>query len=175
MKSFFANMNLARWIIVLSILASVGLGAWGWTLHKERVVLEEALVASVPKKARDLQVLARRCSRLRSEFDREGLVAQTNPEEYIRSLAGNPDVALGGVDISGKTDSRMKGVADLKFTIKPQVAKTAHGRNRIANFMWMLEQKSRRVRVTCASGGVPWIVACCPMSPPDDAALRAAC
>ena len=145
-----ASMNLARWIILLSILAAIGLGAFGWTLIQERKTLEQALLVAVPKRAQDIQILSRQYSRLNSEFEREGLKAQAKPEQYIRSLASNPKVGLGGVkvDLKAGTNTSAKGVADLRYTIKPQESKTAHGRDRIANYMWLLEHESRRVRVT---------------------------
>jgi len=151
MKQFFANMNLARWIVLLSLVAAVSLGVFGWKLHQRRIELEGALEASVPKRAQDVQVLARRCSRLNKEFEREGLKAQDNPEQYIRSLASHPQVGLGSVNVTSKTDTRAKGVADLKFTISPLESKAAHGRDRISNYMWKLEAESRRVRVTSIS------------------------
>jgi len=150
-KQFFANMNLARWIVVLSLLASIGLAVFGWKLHQQRGELEQALVASVPKNAQDIQVASRRYSRLNKEFEREGLKAQDNPEQYIRSLASNPRVGLGSVNVTSKTDTRANNVADLKFTISPLESKAAHGRTHIANYMWLLEQESRRVRVTSIS------------------------
>jgi len=151
MKQFFANMNLARWIVVLSILASIGLGVFGWKLHERRLQLEGALVTDVPKTAQDIQVASRRYSRLYKEFEREGLKAQDNPEQYIRSLASNPKVGLGSVNVLSKKDTRANNVADLKFTITPLESKAAHNRDRIANYMWLLEQESRRVRVTSIS------------------------
>ena len=43
MKDFFVNLTLARWIILLSLLSSIGLGYYGYTLHARRVGLEDAL------------------------------------------------------------------------------------------------------------------------------------
>ncbi len=148
MKSFFADMNLARWIILLSLLASVGLGFYGWDLHQQRVALEDQLVTNVPGKAQTIQVLSRRCSKLNDEFLREGLKGQDNPEEYIRNLAINSRVQLGSVRIASSSGEPDPDHIDLKYKIEPQEAKAGHKRGRIANFMYLLEQQSRRVRVT---------------------------
>lgn len=148
MKSFFSNMNLARWIILLSLLASAGLGFYGWTLHQERVMLEDELQTRVPMKAQQIQVLSLRCSKLDEELLREGLTGQTNPEEYIRNLAINSNVALGSVRIAASESPLKKDVVDRKYKIEPQEAKVGHKRDRIANYMWLLESQSRRVRVT---------------------------
>jgi hypothetical protein len=148
MKSFFSDMNLARWIILMSLLASAGLGFYGWTLHEERIELEGALEASVPKQAQEIQVLSLRCSKLNDELLREGLKGQNNPEEYIRNLAINSNVQLGSVRIASSQGTPRKDVVDRKYKIEPQEAKAGHKRSRIANYMWLLEQQSRRVRVT---------------------------
>jgi len=148
MKAFLASMNLARWIILTSVLTSCLLGFFGWKLHQERVDLEEALQVRVPKMAQDIQVLALRCSKLNEELLREGLTGQSNPEEYIATLAINSNVALGSVRISASSGNPAKDIIDRKYKIEPQDPKTGHKRDRIANYMWLLEQQSRRVRVT---------------------------
>lgn len=155
MSALLAKMNLARWVILVSLVGSIGLGTWGWKLHAERVELVSALEVEVPKRAQNIQVLSLRHSELRKDYDREGLIGQDNPETYIRRLATDKDVALGGVRINALPDrSPAKGVVDRKFAISPQdETKGSRGaagydRARIANYLWLLEQQSRRVRVT---------------------------
>ena len=155
MRAFFANMNLARWVILLSVLGSIGLGFWGWGLHQERVALEDALKTEVPRRAQNIQVLSLRYSELRKEYDREGLAGQDNPDTYFRRLAIHKDVALGGLNIKHQRESSpAAGVVDRKYLLQPDPTKGSGGRSvgydraRIANFMWLLEDQSRRVRVT---------------------------
>ena len=155
MKTMLANMNLARWVILVSVVVSIGLGFWGWSLHEERVALVDALKIEVPKRAQNIQVLSLRHSELHKEYDREGLRGQSDPDTYIRRLATDKDVALGGVRINNLPDrSPFKGVVDRKYAISPQDVKkggrgaTGFDRARIANYLWLLEQQSRRVRVT---------------------------
>jgi hypothetical protein len=151
MKSFFANMNLARWIIVASVAGTLVLAFTGWKLHSRRVELERALEVAVPNRALALQVQARRYSKLYKEAEREGLKGQADPESYIRTLASDEHVALGQVEvIRARESTPRKGVADRKYTIRPQSRDRGFPRDRIANFMWKLESESRRVRVTMA-------------------------
>jgi hypothetical protein len=151
MKSFFANMNLARWIIVASVAGTLVLAFTGWKLHSRRVELERALEVAVPEQALELQVLARRYSKLYKEAEREGLKGQADPQSYIRTLASDEHVALGQVEvITAPETTPRKGVVDRKYTIRPQSRDRGFPRDRIANFMWKLESESRRVRVTMA-------------------------
>ena len=151
MKAFFANMNLARWIILASIVGSLALAFTGWKLHARRVELERELKASVPNQALELQVLARRYSKLYKEAEREGLKGQADPESYIRTLASDEHVALGQVEVIRAPETfPRKDVVDRKYTIRPQSKDRGFPRDRIANFMWKLESESRRVRVTMA-------------------------
>ena len=155
MKAFLADMNLARWVIFGSLVASLGLGFWGWSLHKQRTELVHALGVEVPKRAQNIQVLSLRHSELRKDYDREGLRGQADAETYLRRLATHKDVVLGGVDIKSMPDrSPVKGVVDRKYSISSPGAKrgskgsAGFDRARIANYLWLLEQQSRRVRVT---------------------------
>jgi hypothetical protein len=147
--ALFANMTMARWIALLSLVLSAGLGGVGYWLHGERTRLEDELTSRIPKAAFDIQAAARRHTQLYQEFQREGLKGQSNPDEYIRVLARDVKVQLGGVEIKAAAPgSPAKDVVDRKYTIQPQDAKAGHKRDRLANYMWLLEQQSRRVRVT---------------------------
>ena len=42
-KSFLASMNLARWIIVIGAVGTVGLGVTGWLLYQKRTEYEASL------------------------------------------------------------------------------------------------------------------------------------
>jgi len=142
-------MNLARWIIVGSLVASAALGANGWRLHRDRVELEQALKVQVPKLAQDIQALSRKYSKLFKEAEREGLRGQDDPQSYIRGLAQDPNVSLGAVDIRPQSPTNpIKGVVDKRYVISPQDKNRGFSKDRIANYMWLLEQQSRRVRVT---------------------------
>jgi len=149
MKAFFKDMNLARGIILGSLVLSIGLGYLGWRLHTMRVGLEVALEDEVPNLARETQVLSRRYSKLYDEAELEGLKGQSDPESYLRILATDPKVVLGSVEIvNNKAIGPSKGVIDIKYRITPQEKERAFSRRKLANYLWLIEDKSRRVRVT---------------------------
>lgn len=149
MRSFFKNMNLARGIILGSLALSIALALNGYRLHGRRVALEVALTEEVPELARETQVLSRRYSKLYDEAEMEGLKGQSDPHSYFRSLAGDPKVRLGGLEITNPQPQRpSKGVIDIKYRIVPQTRDRGADRKNLANFLWLIEERSRRVRVT---------------------------
>lgn len=149
MKSLLDKMTLARWIIVISLLASIGLGAFGYSLHKQRVALEDALASEVPKVSLDLQNLAKRHTLLHKQFEREGLQGQSDPVTYIRTIAAGRDVQIGDTQVDPPQETQpMPGVLDTRYTIKPSNRDRGFGRLSIANFLFKLESESRRMRVT---------------------------
>jgi hypothetical protein len=149
MKAFFRNLNLARGIVLGSLVLSLLLAVNGFRLHQERVALEAALAQEVPDLARETQVLSRRYSMLYKQAELEGLKGQSDPESYLRGLASDPQVRLGGVEITKPQAQRpSKGVIDIKYRIVPQTRDRGANRKNLANYLWLIEEKSRRVRVT---------------------------
>lgn len=152
MREFLDKMNLARWVILVTLVASLVLGITGWRLQRQRAELEKGLQARVPNMAQELQVLAAQYSRMYKDAEREGLFGQKDPQLYIREIAANPNVAIGDVFIDTPTPQVIaKGVVDRKYTIKSQSSNRGFTRDRIANFMYLLEKSSSRIRVTRAS------------------------
>jgi hypothetical protein len=149
MKAFFANLTLARWIILLSLLASIGLGWYGFKLHQRRVDLEAALSSEARTIALDLRNLARRYTVLMKQSEREGLEGQSDPATYIRRIAASPDVKIGDTTVDPPSEAEnIKGVLDTRYGIKPSSRDRGYGRLNIANFLYKLESESRRMRVT---------------------------
>lgn len=149
MNSYLQQMTLARWIILVSLLASIGLGYFGWKLHSQRMELEDALASEVPKVALDLQNLSKRHTVLNKQFEREGLQGQADPVTYIRTIAAGQDVKIGDTTVDPPQETQpMAGVLDTRYTIKPSNRDRGFGRLNIANFLYKLESESRRMRVT---------------------------
>jgi hypothetical protein len=149
MKNFFKSMNLARGIILGSLVLSLVLAVTGYRLHARRVALEVALASEVPAIARETQELSQRYSKLYDEAEMEGLKGQSDPQSYFRGIAADPKVSLGSLEITTPQPQRpSKGVVDIKYRITPQVRDRGFDRKRLANFLWMIEERSRRVRVT---------------------------
>lgn len=144
-----ANMSLARWIIVVSVLASIGLGYHGFRLHQRRMQMESELAADVPRLALEIQNLARRHSVLIKQVEREGLVGQNDPVTYIRAIAASSDVAIGDTIVDPPRENDfIRGVRDTSYTIKPSNRDRGFPRLNIANFLYKLETESRRMKVT---------------------------
>jgi len=149
MKAFFANMNLARWIIILSLLGSIGLGVFGFKLRQQRLDLKQALDTKVPLLAVEILKLSREYTSLAKEASREGLKAQADPQTYIREISARVAVEVGQIDIGTPNPTTpARGVIDRKFVIRPSSRDRAEQRLRIANFCYILEKESRRVKVT---------------------------
>ncbi len=144
-----AKMTLARWIIVLSLLAAVGLGYYGYSMHARRLSLEDALTREVHEIALDLRNLARRHSVLTKQLDREGFKEQSDPATYIRAIAANAAVLMGDVTVAPPSEAEhIRGILDTRYTISSSSFDRGYPRLNIANFLYKLESESRRMRVT---------------------------
>lgn len=144
----FRSMNLARWIMVFSVLGSAWLGWQGWQYHTERKLLEDELETEVPRTAQNLMVLSVEHSSLYKELQGEGLAGpQATIKTYISKLAQKPDVRLGNVIVQPREQS-MKDAIDTVSTIEPSDRKRGVQRTSIANFLHFLEKESNRVKVT---------------------------
>jgi hypothetical protein len=143
------HMNFARWVILLSVLGSLVLGYTGFGWHRKRVRLDEALEVEVPKLAQDIQVNSIKLVSLTRERDRTGFKTTSDPQEYIRRIAGTErTIALGSVKIREGEANRQSGLVDKTYTIEPQEEKQGFQRTKIGNFMYKLEEDSGRMRVT---------------------------
>jgi hypothetical protein len=142
-------MSLARWIILVALLSSIGLGYYGYRLHSQRMELEDALANDVPKLSLELQNLAKRYTVLNKQFERDGLQGQSDPATYIRTIAAGRDVQIGDITVDPPQETQpMTGVLDTRYTIKPSNRDRGFPRLNIANFLFKLESESRRMRVT---------------------------
>jgi hypothetical protein len=151
LREFFGSMNSARWIIVVGVLGSIGLAVNGWRLYDQRSALQAQLVQEVPERAQNIQFLGRLFSKLQADAEREGFVTQDKPDLYFRGIATHETVKLGQIDVDpAQPRSYYKDTQDLTYTLRPQVSKADEGfpRDRLANFMFKIEQESGRVRVT---------------------------
>lgn len=152
MKHFFSNMSVERWVIVVSLLVATVLGGVGFfRFHRERVALEDALGADVIRLAQDTQALAMKYSKLYKQADLQALTgSQSNAESFLRALATRKESNLGQVDvkITEAANSVRKGVQDIRYTIQPQNRDRAFQRIGIANFLYLAETESARMRTS---------------------------
>ncbi len=145
----FSKLNFARTIVILSVVGSSVLAYTGWQWREKRIAAEEALDTAVPLRAQQLQVTSRRLTRELRELNRfdfeDGVM---KPESTIRSIAAQPQIALGQIDITRRTTPAGRDVTDTEFTVQSQI-KRAEPRTKLANFMYRIEEETRgRMRVT---------------------------
>jgi hypothetical protein len=147
----FASFNLARWIILLSLVGSCALGYTGWLFNQQRVELEDSLRpgGEVEKLATQTQSLSLQHSKLMSQYEREGFLTQKDPSSYVRRIAVDGSVAMGGVQIGREQQGfPATGVVDKTYSLDPEDRERGVERLNLANFLWKLENESGRVRVT---------------------------
>jgi hypothetical protein len=148
-KPTASSARMTRWFLIGTLLASCGLAVNGFLLHRRRVDLQDALDQRVPNLAKELEVNARKYTRLYSEAEGAGLTGQKDPMSYLRLLAKDKDVVIGATDIQAQPKfTPVKGVVDEKFLIRPTPRERLFPRTNLANFMHLIEQRSRRMRVT---------------------------
>ena len=146
--SFFQNMNLARAIILLSILGSCAVGWFGWQKSKELEDLRLSLEVRVPKLGQEIQALSLRHTSLRDERNSDGLAGEPNPSSYIRRVGDEKNVNIGDLDVDPSESRPSPGLVDKKYRIRPSNKELKYKRMRISNFLYKLEASSPRVRVT---------------------------
>jgi hypothetical protein len=146
----FANMNLARTIILMSLLGSAFLAWKGWHSHKELVELRTALTASVPKLVADIQELSEVHTKLMRDKEGDKFLSQATPELYIRQVGDKPNLKMGDMTLDPRKDYPVKGLIDQKYRIVPDKREREFSRGKIALFLYYLEAESRRIKVTDA-------------------------
>ena len=147
--SFFKHMNFARALILVCLMASGALAYTGWKQYEEIQANGAALAKGgrYEDLTRRVQQSARTYTQLVRERDAEGLVGQENPESYIRKAAFHVSAQLGEVNIT-PIDRPRGNFVDHTYRIVPADKEAEFSRTAVANFLYMLEADSHRVRVT---------------------------
>lgn len=156
MISFFKNMNLARAIIVGSLLLSAVLGyvCYGWSsdLRELEGHLKESAGnqpnSDVAKTARGIMELAQEHSHLSASLKGEGLSEAKDLVTYIRKCGAKDAVELGDLDITPNSTDSTKGITDARYVVKSSEKGKSYQRLKIVNFAYTIEDESRRVRIT---------------------------
>jgi hypothetical protein len=141
-------MNLARAIILLSLVGCVALGVLGWQRSRELSELKDALDVRMKPLVKDLMQTAQKHSQLSKALKDDNLGEQKDLETYIRRVAAKDKVEIGNVNLTNSTEQRSKGVVDKVYRIKSDDRERTFQRLRVANFLYTLEYDSRRVKVT---------------------------
>lgn len=148
MKSFFRSMNLARAMILLSLLGALVLAWTGWRSHARVQEMRENYASDMSKLSTQLVELARKHTQLTDSKKGENLQGEEELQSYIYKIAGMDRVEVGNMNLTQSEDPFTKGIVDKKITIRPDNRERTFRRTTLANFLYTLEQQSRRVKVT---------------------------
>lgn len=144
---FFEQMNFPRWVILIMLTASAVL-AWFVSESSARLDEVELELKQTPSLAQEIQKKALRLDALQSLADKEGMKGETNPELYIRKIAALPNVSIGQVNVNPSRYTPFKGVDDFRYKVDPTSKTDSFSRQKIGNFLYMLEAETRKMRVT---------------------------
>lgn len=141
------KLNLARAIMLLSIVGAAVLGYFGWKRQAQVDEMKAQLEQPVETMARDVARLSQQHTTLSREYNRFGLKAQDDPETYIRKIAAAQFVEIGDVELTPRKVPTQRGIEDSTWQIKPNPPRPFQ-RSQIANLLYKLEADSGRVVVT---------------------------
>lgn len=147
MKGFFGRMSFPRAVILFCSLGSLALGAFVY-LRSQRLAEVKQELKQVTELVKQIQSDALRLSSLQLTAGAEKFKAQSEPETYIRQIAGDKMISMGQIDIQHNTKEPMRGVEDTIYKVTPMTKTQRYTRGQIGNFLYKLEKDSRRVKVT---------------------------
>jgi hypothetical protein len=148
-KDFFRSMNFARWSILFSLLGTLGLLWFGLWQRSALAEMKEGLDSDASKLTKQIAQLARKHSQLSDSLKGENLKGEEDMQSYIYKVAGTDRVEVGNLTLNTPAAEQFsKGIVDKKINIRPDNRERKFTRTTIANFLYTLEQQSRRVKVT---------------------------
>ena len=145
------NITFAKVMIFLCLVGSGGLAYVDWQQYQQIEQLKEDLRPNgrVELLVRETQMLGKQYAELTKSLSNDDLAGQASPLTYISEIADYPKIAIGDVSIqTSEGDAGIKGLVDKVYAITPQPSKRDFPKLRIANFLFKLEDKSPRIRVT---------------------------
>ena len=141
---------------IMIALLLVGSAVLGYLVMGQRKVIDELSAALEPggeieSLAEDILGYSHLYTAYKERSAREGV--KDNDEKgvqtYVREIALRPRVLWGNVRIPNPTErQRVQGYNDRAYRLTPQEKGASFDRNRIANFLYLLEYESRKLRVT---------------------------
>lgn len=147
MKGLFSRMSFPRAVILFCSLGSVALGILVW-MRSQRLAEVKRELARMPEIVRGIQEDAHTLAALQRSADSEKFKAQSEPLTYIQSIGAEENVNIGQLKIDKSTATPGRGIEDSIYKIAPAEKSAKFDRLRIANFLYRLEEASRRVKVT---------------------------
>lgn len=149
--SFFKGMTFARAMILLCVIGSCVASYFvyeNFKLIQERKASLEVPGGEIETLVEKIQIKSKEFTQLAAILKDENLEGQADTSAYIRTIARMPRVDLGRISISTTNRSLVSKTEDKIYTIEPFDKSESFSRTHIANFLWNLEDMSRKVRVT---------------------------
>lgn len=150
--SFFRGFNFARFIILLSYLGAIPLGWNAWEQFQKNEEMKAALArgGEVERQVDRIRESSQVYTKLMAERRGEGLIgADADVQSYIIKKAYDDAVELGDINISvGSPRGIGKGVREIRYEVEPSDRERSFQRTSIANFLYILEQDTQRLKVT---------------------------
>jgi len=150
MAKLLRRLTFAKGLIVVCLVGSVYLGWRAWEGFGEIQELQVALGegGDVEDLVRKIQANSDIYTTLHRQSGGESLTAVTDPQSYIRRIANRKNIELGRIKIVARNAVVSRGIIDHQYRITPETKDATYQRVQIANFLYMLEERSNRVRVT---------------------------
>ncbi len=149
--SFFKQMTFAQGMIIACLLASAGMSPFVYKNYNQIQDLRLAVgeggeLASLAGRIQSNSLLYTQLYQQKSGASLQG---QGRTSEYILKVANDDSVDLGRIDMpKPQVSEGSGGVVDETFTINPSDKNHPFDRVRIGNFLFSLEDRTRRLRVT---------------------------
>ncbi len=144
---------MIRIMIGLLLAGSAFLG-WQAMQQRETIARYEAAVSEGGEAEQIAQRILRNAysyTQYKERSEKEGVKGDGADQvnSYIFAIAADPDVLWGNPKIEKpREQERLKGYTDHIYSIKPAESNAWFDRARIANFFFLLEKKSRKLRIT---------------------------
>jgi len=148
MKAFFANLNFPRALILVSVVGCLVLGWLCYQRSQELTELKENLDRRMVPTVTTLMQTAQRHTQLSQLVKGEGLKAEDDLVSYIRKVGAKDNVEIGELNLTSQETAVTAGITDKKYTIKPDSPQAMFKRLTLVNFLYSLEDDSRRVKLT---------------------------
>ncbi|MBL4769578.1 MAG: hypothetical protein JKY61_00140 [Planctomycetes bacterium] len=166
--SSLKKLSAMQYMIALCMIGACALGWMGWQQYQRAAELRDLLAIDTKDQpllgqesllelqVKEVQTKARLYTDLHKQLEGEDLRVSEDSASYIRGIASNRQIALGSVAVnpSSRGVKGVKGFTDRVYSILPKNLGSGKSkvptfqRTQIANFMFKLEEGSKRVKVT---------------------------
>jgi hypothetical protein len=149
--TFLKQMTFAQGMIIVCLLGSLALSPLLYGNYKAIGELTAAVAegGELSKLVARIQSNSLLYSQLYEQKSGEALQGQGRTTEYLLAIAGDDNVDLGRINLPRpQVNESGGGIVDETFTIKPDDPTRAFDRVNIGNFLFTVENKTRRLRVT---------------------------